>query len=1163
MIKFGLDSFSPNNFQTSIPTLASLMPNVPSPANFATDFKKIVTSLTKEEDINSQIAKKISTLEKKLPKRRRSSKKSSSKSSLKVKDCNTCKPGDKGERGFTGLRGEKGERGFKGDKGYKGDKGDKGERGFPGFKGEKGDRGDKGSTGEKGEKGPKGDQGLMGIMGMMGPRGNDGARGEMGLQGPMGPRGYEGPAGPRGPRGYQGLKGERGAVGSQGIPGTPGAPGIQGLMGAIGPRGFMGPKGERGPRGLAGTPGPKGDKGDKGDIGQMGPRGPPGASLTTKSGAPISLSDIDSPSYRVSVNKRSIITGSKDELRLTSPDTNQTNVVLGKNLTVKNKGNVVFAADGNNLSIGSNGTVKINGKNTTIDNLTVPNVFIVNGGKSQYNPNGLNTEFAKASDGRNMIRGDTHIDGNVSSEGSVHVKDRLRVKGSLSRYNKDGLDTIFNSAEGKNLIRGNTRVDGDVASEGSISSSELRVKGGVSQYNKDGSDTVFNLNGANFIRGNTEIAGNTFAKGDINLSENRHINLTSKSDANYIKSKDGLMDFISGIAGGFNFIKRDGSTSDYILRINNNRDKIPSVSIKGDIKIGKFTIKDNGVSLSILNDKNEEVKNIPLMKGNENVKLGNFIIREHKRGLGIFNELGEEIQKIGYARRHKFTASDIELRDTYRKESEFTENQKLSCVEGDGGCGGDLKMWSDPAQADSRKSITLDLKSVKLITHVVVARKLFDTKDSENCSLEVFRNGDYNSLTDKTFEHKFNSLSDEYVIPINSLGRYIRISKPFVIRKIKVFTRKLYDDMSINPTVIVPKKVEEPKKVDEKAEMEKEVAKQLNEKLEKEKESIDAEVKKRLAEMKKEKYMNIDPSMFAYETSFENFKNKKHNKNSPKHSPKKHSPRHSPRQSPKHLSRRERIALEVERKFKELKEKEINRLVKKALEKRKNTEKFHNAMESYETPFERFTNGNDLMAEAFENLEYFNVNNGPGIENFTIYYDGDKNCENGFCGLPITKAYVQYDSKYAFTAPVFTQPRSNKFKSLSRESSISSNGSNSKGKKVMKKPHRVVQNPPEVSNVRRYTPIETNFLLTPTSSRRSTPKSTKSTPKSTRSTPKSGKLTPKAKSTPKTIAKLLAKSVPKIPSPKVSKKVSKVVPRSKDILKQQYQKPVIVNIKKV
>jgi len=708
-----------------------------------------------------------------------------------------------------------------------------------------------------------------------------------------------------------------------------------------------------------------------------------------------------------------------------------------------------------------------------------------------------------------------------------------------------------------------------------MSSSELRVKGGVSQYNKDGSDTVFNLNGSNFIRGNTEIAGNTFAKGDINLSENRQLNLTSKSDSNYIKSKDGLMDFISGITGGFNFIKRDGSTSDYILRINNNRDKIPSVSIKGDIKIGKFTIRDNGVSLSILNNKNEEVKNIPLMKGNENVKLGNFVIREHKRGLGIFNELGEEIQKIGYARRHKFTASDIELSDTYRKESEFTENQKLSCVEGDGLCGGDLKMWTDPTQADSRKSITLDLKDIKLITHIVVGRKLFDTKDSENCSLEIFRNGAYNSLEDKTFGHKFNSLSDEYVIPVNSLGRYIKISKPFVIRKIKVFTRKLYDDMSIYPKVIIPKKVaetkkvEEPKKVDEKAEMEKEVQKQLKDKLEKEKESIDAEVKKRLAAMKKEKYMNVDPSMFAYETSFENFDNKRPHKNSPKHSPKKHSPRSSPtpspkKHSPKHLSRRERIALEVERKFKELKEKEINRLVKKALEKRKNTEKFHNAMESYETPFEKFTNGNDLMAEAFENLDYFNVNNGPGIENFTIYYEGDKNCENGFCGLPITKAYVQYDSKYAFTAPVFTQPRSDKFKSLSRESSISSNGSNSKGKKVMKKPHRVVQNPSEVSNVRRFSPVNSTFLLTPTSSNRSTPKSKpKSTPKSNKSTPKSGKSTPKAKSTPKTIAKLLAKSVPKISSPKVSKKVSGVVPRSKDILTQQYQKPVIVNIKKV
>ena len=204
------------------------------------------------------------------------------------------------------------------------------------------------------------------------------------------------------------------------------------------------------------------------------------------------------------------------------------------------------------------------------------------------------------------------------------------------------------------------------------------------------------------------------------------------------------------------------------------------------------------------------------------------------------------------------------------------------------------------------------------------------------------------------------------------------------------------------------------------------------------------------------------------------------------------------------------------------------------------------------------------MAEAFENLEYFNVNNGPGIENFTIYYDGEKNCENGFCGLPITKAYVQYESQYAFSAPVFTQPRSDKFKSLSRDSSISSRGStNSKGKKVMKKSHRVVENPSGVINFRRLSPVNTSFLLTPTSSTRSTPKSEKSTPKSAKSTPKSAKSTPKVKSTPKTIAKLLAKSVPKISSPKVSKKVTGVVPRSKDILKQQYQKPVIINVKKV
>jgi hypothetical protein len=57
----------------------------------------------------------------------------------------------------------------------------------------------------------------------------------------------------------------------------------------------------------------------------------------------------------------------------------------------------------------------------------------------------------------------------------------------------------------------------------------------------------------------------------------------------------------------------------------------------------------------------------------------------------------------------------------------------------------------------------------------------------------------YSQEGNVTFTYTFDSLSDEYIIPVNTIGRYVILYHPFITKGISVYTRKLYNDVSSIP----------------------------------------------------------------------------------------------------------------------------------------------------------------------------------------------------------------------------------------------------------------------------------------------------------------------------------------------------------------------------
>lgn len=83
-----------------------------------------------------------------------------------------------------------------------------------------------------------------------------------------------------------------------------------------------------------------------------------------------------------------------------------------------NNGNEIAGGlSANKLLVSSSSVLK---GNTNVDNLNVKNSINIKGGKSTFNPNGLDTIFPY-SDGMNYIRGDTEVSGNTRISGDIIV----------------------------------------------------------------------------------------------------------------------------------------------------------------------------------------------------------------------------------------------------------------------------------------------------------------------------------------------------------------------------------------------------------------------------------------------------------------------------------------------------------------------------------------------------------------------------------------------------------------------------------------------------------------------------------------------------------------------------------------------------------------------
>jgi len=109
-------------------------------------------------------------------------------------------------------------------------------------------------------------------------------------------------------------------------------------------------------------------------------------------------------------------------------------------------------ATGSRMCFGPAGTASIKGRNAR---LSVP------GAPSAHNPAGLDTEFGGAAG--NQVRGDTRFDGNMRTVGDLTVGGETAMKGAASASNPGGMPTKFaDGATSLNLIRGDTHLQGDL-----------------------------------------------------------------------------------------------------------------------------------------------------------------------------------------------------------------------------------------------------------------------------------------------------------------------------------------------------------------------------------------------------------------------------------------------------------------------------------------------------------------------------------------------------------------------------------------------------------------------------------------------------------------------------------------------------------------------------
>lgn len=152
----------------------------------------------------------------------------------------------------------------------------------------------------------------------------------------------------------------------------------------------------------------------------------------------------------------------------------------------------------------------------------------VKGGSTDVlKPGALPTVFASKTDGKNHIRGDTSVEGQLHAAGDLSSVGSFSTKGgSSSEYNPKNKRTRFANpdSDGANDIRGNTRVDGNLTTQGGVRafgpSSFKQGKTDVSAKDQNGNvhyRTAFPHPGSghNVIRGDTSVSGKTTHQGNV------------------------------------------------------------------------------------------------------------------------------------------------------------------------------------------------------------------------------------------------------------------------------------------------------------------------------------------------------------------------------------------------------------------------------------------------------------------------------------------------------------------------------------------------------------------------------------------------------------------------------------------------------------------------
>ena len=253
------------------------------------------------------------------------------------------------------------------------------------------------------------------------------------------------------------------------------------------------------------------------------------------------------------------------------------------------------------------------GKVSTSGLLDVQGNLQVTGGTSEYNPDGLMTQFPAAADKKNYIRGDTSIKGSASTagdltvgrnmnvDGRLHFKDATYDTKSTSKNNTDSFYlekkvgnnsslrlTINDTDDSTFQIWGNACATGNCNGEGTVAH---KFSGGGNQWTK-GTISAGSVNGGRIsVNNNSAWLG---ADGSAYMEKKVGVGIAPNNMNDLMLAVDG------GKPGQWNTMIRNGQTS--VLLANNVGTGVKIDTQKGTRDAALQVYSANGELLAVQND---------------------------------------------------------------------------------------------------------------------------------------------------------------------------------------------------------------------------------------------------------------------------------------------------------------------------------------------------------------------------------------------------------------------------------------------------------------------------------------------------------------------------------------------------------------------------------